>query len=257
MRRIKLPVRNMSFWVAVIISLAAGLSVLFALYQLYLPVKVLAPREDIRAGSVIGQSDIGYITVSRKDRHPMALSDPRLVAGRYAREKLYALEPVLSAKITSDQKEIFGVGGSLAPDETYITLKPNEVRWPQGVKAGDLVTVIGVIDGGNPQVLGEGIKVVGVSGSRAAAGQIDQIRNAVAGAESSITLALKWLQAGPLFYGKTISKEIWIMPEHPAKEAGGKIYDPSDLERIRKEAYIPAGAGKGDQGAPGPVSGPR
>lgn len=257
MRRIKLPAKSMSFWVAVILSLAAGLSVLFAFHRLYMPVKVLAPREDIKSGSVIGQNDIGYITISRRDKHAMAVSDPQLVIGKYAREKLYAGEPILLPRLASDQKEIAGTSGSLAPDETVISFKPNEARWPNDLKAGDFVSVIGVIEGGNPQVIGEKIKVLGVSGSKPAAGQIDQLKNVVTGGENSITLALKWIQLGPLFYGRMLSKEIWIAPEHPAKEAGGKIYEQADLERIRKEAFNQAGSGKVDPKSQKPVPGPR
>ncbi|MCL4441472.1 MAG: SAF domain-containing protein [Firmicutes bacterium] len=223
MRRIKLPARDMSLWVAVLLSIAAGTSVMIAFYQLYMPVKVLAPRGDIKVGSVIGQSDIGYITVTRRDSHSMALSDPRQVIGKYAVEKLYTGEPILSQKLSSDQKEIMGISGSLAPDETYISLKPNEARWPNGLKAGDSVTVVGVIEGGKPQVIGEGIKVIGLTGPRIAAGQIDQLKNVVTGSESSITLAMRWSQVGPFFYGKILAREIWIMPEHPAREPGGKL----------------------------------
>lgn len=255
MRRIRLPAKNMSFWVALLLSAAAGVSVLFAFYQLYMPVKVLAPREDIKAGSVVTQSDIGYITVSRRDRHSMAVSDPGQVLGRYAREKLYALEPILSQKLTSDQNEIMGAAGGIGPDETYVSFKPNEAKWSLGVKAGDYVTVVGIIEGGNPQVIGEKIKVLSVTGARAAAGQIDQLKSVVTGSESSITLVMKWMQLGPLFYGKTLSKEIWIVPEHPAKESGGKIYDIADLERIRKEAFNQPGTGKVDPGTQKPAAG--
>ena len=253
MRGIKLPARDMSLGVAVLLSLAAGLSVMIAFYQLYMPVKVLAPREDIKAGSVIGQGDIGYITVTRRDRHSMALSDPGQVVGKYAGEKLYAGEPILSQKLSSDQKEIMGISGSLAPDETYISLKPNEARWPNGLKAGDSVTVVGAIEGGKPQVVGEGIKVLSVTGPRVAAGQIDQLKNVVTGSENSITLSMKWSQVGPLFYCKTLAREIWIMPEHPAKEPGGKIYEQSDLERIRKETVNQNGSGRSDPKAQRPV----
>ena|GEM_PF-1203171 len=255
--RIKLPAKNMSFWVALMLSVAAGISVLFTFYSLYLPVKVLAPRQEIRAGTVIGQNDIVFITISRRDKHDLALSDPRLVVGKYTREKLYPREPILSAKITSDQKEITGGGGSITPDETYISFKAGDARWPQGLKEGDLVAVLGVIEGGSPQILGERIKVLGISGSRAAAGQIDQLKNVVSGADGSITLGLRWIQLGPLFYGRSLSKEVWIVPEHPAKEIGGKIYDQDDLERIRKEAFNQAGPGKIDPRSPKTVPGNR
>lgn len=255
MRGVKLPAKNMSFWVAVILSVAAGFSVMFALYSLYLPVKVLVPHEDIMAGSVIGQNDIGFITISRRDRHSRALTDPQAVIGKYAREKLYALEPILSQKISSDRKEIAGISGSLSPDETYISFKYTEAKWPHGLKEGDSVSVVGVIEGGNPQVIGEKLKVLNVSGGKAASGQIDQIKNVITSSDNSITLALRWSQIGPLFYGKSLAREVWLVPEHPAKDSGGKIYEQSELERIRQEAFNQGGSGKRDPKTQKPVPG--
>lgn len=244
---IKIPARNMSFWVAVILTAAAGLSVFLALYQLYMPVRVLAPREDIRAGTVVGQNDIIQITVSRRDRHPLALSDPGLVIGKFAVEKLYASEPILAPRMSPDPKEVIGITGGLSPGQTYATFRYNEARWPNGLKAGDSVSVVGVIEGSAPQLIGERIRVLNLTGGRApAAGQIEQLKNAITSVENSITLALEWPQVGSLFYGKSLSKEIWILPEHPAKESGGKIYELSDLERIRKEAFSRNGSGKAD-----------
>ncbi|KJS02169.1 MAG: hypothetical protein VR68_03930 [Peptococcaceae bacterium BRH_c4a] len=244
----------MSFWVAVILSVAAGLSILFAAYRLYLPVKVLAPREDIKAGSVIGEKDIAYLTVSRKDMHSMAVTNPGQVVGRYARDRLYSREPILSIKLTTDERDLIGISGNLERDETYITFKPNEARWPNGLKSGDSVSVVAVVEGGIPRVMGERIKVLNISGQKTAAGQIDQIKNVVSSSDNSITLSMKWAQAGPLFYGKTLSKELWIMPEHPAKDPGGDIYDPVQLEQIRKEIFNENSAAKRNTKAPRPVS---
>jgi len=240
--------------VAVILSLAAGLSILFASYRLYMPVKVLVPKVDIRAGSVIGENDIGYLTISRKNMHSLAVTNPGQVVGKYARDRLYSMEPILSVKLTSDQRDLTGVSGNLARDETYITFKPNEAKWPNGLKSGDSVAVVAVVDGGIPRVIGERIKVLNVAGQKTATGQLDQIKSAVSSNDNSITLSMKWAQIGPLFYGKTLSKEIWIMPEHPAKDPGGDIYDPVQLEQIRKEIFNENSAAKRNTKTPKPVS---
>jgi len=244
----------MSFWVAVILSAAAGLSILAAAYGLFMPVKVLAPKMDIRAGSVIGENDIGYLTISRKNMHSLAVTNPGQVVGKYARDRLYSMEPILSVKLTSDQRDLTGVSGNLARDETYITFKPNEAKWPNGLKSGDSVAVVAVVDGGIPRVIGERIKVLNVAGQKTATGQLDQIKSAVSSNDNSITLSMKWAQIGPLFYGKTLSKEIWIMPEHPAKDPGGDIYDPVQLEQIRKEIFNENSAAKRNTKTPKPVS---
>ena len=239
---------------AVILSAAAGLSILAAAYGLFMPVKVLAPKMDIRAGSVIGENDIGYLTISRKNMHSLAVTNPGQVVGKYARDRLYSMEPILSVKLTSDQRDLTGVSGNLARDETYITFKPNEAKWPNGLKSGDSVAVVAVVDGGIPRVIGERIKVLNVAGQKTATGQLDQIKSAVSSNDNSITLSMKWAQIGPLFYGKTLSKEIWIMPEHPAKDPGGDIYDPVQLEQIRKEIFNENSAAKRNTKTPKPVS---
>ena len=219
-----------------------------------MPVKVLVPKVDIRAGSVIGENDIGYLTISRKNMHSLAVTNPGQVVGKYARDRLYSMEPILSVKLTSDQRDLTGVSGNLARDETYITFKPNEAKWPNGLKSGDSVAVVAVVDGGIPRVIGERIKVLNVAGQKTATGQLDQIKSAVSSNDNSITLSMKWAQIGPLFYGKTLSKEIWIMPEHPAKDPGGDIYDPVQLEQIRKEIFNENSAAKRNTKTPKPVS---
>lgn len=251
-----MPAKDMSFWVALILSIAAGISILFAAYRLYMPVKVLVPKEDIKAGSVIGENDIVYLTVSRKSMHSMSVTSPGQVVGRYAKDRLYSMEPILSVKLTSDQKELMGVSGSLKKDETYITFKPNEAKWPNGLKNEDLVSVVAVAEGGSPKVIGEKIKVLSISGAKVAVGQLDQIKNVVATSENSITLSLGWRQVGPLLYGRTLAKEVWIMPEHPLKEAGGELYEPGQLERIRQEIFSQDSAGKRNTKTQKPFSQP-
>lgn len=228
---------------AVILSVAAGLSILFSAYKIYLPARVIVPKQDISPGTVIGENDVAFKTISRMDIHPMAVTDPRLVVGKYAREKLYGMEPVLTPKIASDPKDLMGVFGNLGQDETYVTFKQNEAKWPNGLRSGDHVSAVIAVDKGKPQMAGERMKVLSVSGNKQVAGQIDQIKNSVSTNEVSITVAMKWSQVGPLLYGKTMGKEIWILPEHPGKETGVTVCD-SDFERIRKEILNEVSAAK-------------
>ncbi len=230
---------------AVILSVAAGMSILIAVYQLYLPEKVLVPKADIKAGSIIGQNDIGHITISRKDRHPYAVSDPGRVIGKFTLETLYALEPILSQKLAADTGAVKGVFGSLGPGDTYISFKSTEARWPQGLKEGDSVSVVAFADGELPQVVGERFRVIAVSGSQPAAGQIEQIKKTISMGDNTITLALAWPQLGPLLFGKSTSKELWIMPEHPEKESGGDIFEPGRQSRIGQQGSDSNSTGKG------------
>jgi hypothetical protein len=226
----------------VALSAAAGLSVFFTFYRLCLPLKVVVPKSDIDAGSVIGQGDIGYIKISRKDKHSLALTDPQLVVGKLTKQKLYAMEPILSEKITGDRELAGGLLSSLGPDCTYITLSHNDARWPQGLRTGDTVSAIAVIEG-LPGVVGEKLEVLAVSGSaQPPAGHLGQIKNTFS--EQSLTLAVKWPQLGPLLHGWSRSKELWIVPEHPARDAGGDIYEPGQLNRIKQERIHENNTGK-------------
>ncbi|MHB8157424.1 MAG: SAF domain-containing protein [Desulfocucumaceae bacterium] len=234
MHRIKLPVKNMSFWVAVILSLAAAISVMIALYQVYLPVKVLAANKDIPAGVVIGQGDIGYVTMSRRDKHELALTDPGQVIGKYTKENLYTLEPILSKKITSDLSG--DAKNYVGPDETVITLKQIEARWPQTIKDGDTVTAVAILEGGNPQVVGREIKVLSATNNaNKMIGTVEQIKNSVStNTDNSITLSLKWDQVGPLMFGKALSKELWLLPEQAGADLTGDIYNAGQMNSLRQ-----------------------
>lgn len=246
MKRIKLPAKNMSFWVALVLSIAAGLSVLYALYMVYMPVKVLVPKSDISQGAVIGEADIGYISMSQKDKHPLAATDPGQVIGKYAAAKLYAGEPIIPGKLTDDPDKT-GITGGLAEDETTITFKLNEIRLSQGVKAGDSVTAVVLFDDSVPSVIAENLKVVELTGAMTS-GQIDQLKNVIAsGGDNSITLAIKWKQLGGLLYGRAQSKELWILPELPGKTPGGEIVDREQFNRFRQERTVQASAGKTDK----------
>ncbi|HBV97394.1 MAG TPA: hypothetical protein DEF36_10160 [Desulfotomaculum sp.] len=222
----------MSFWVAALLSIAAAASVLFALYQVYMPVKVLATNKDIPAGAVIGQADIGYVTLARRDMHQLALTEPGEVIGKYAGVNLYNLEPILSQRITADPSS--ETKSSVGQDETWLTLNKNEARWPQNIRAGGTTTAVAILEGGNPQVVGKGIKILSVMDTNInLSGTVEQIKNAVsANSGDSITLALKWDQVGPILFGKARSKELWLLPEAEGAELSGDIYDPGQLDNL-------------------------
>lgn len=216
---------------AALLSIAAAASVLFALYRVYMPVKVLAPNKDIPAGAVIGQTDIGYVTLARRDKHELTLTDPGQVIGKFARENLYNLEPILSKKITADLSG--EAKNSVAQDETRITLNKNEARWPQDTREGDTVTAVSILTGGNPQVVARKIKVLSVSETgKNLSGTVEQIKNNMSNSsEAGITLALKWEQVGPLLFGKT-QKELWLLPEKEGYDLTGGIYAPGQMDSL-------------------------
>ena len=218
---------------AVLLSIAAAISVMLALYRVYMPVKVLAPNKDIPAGALIGQGDIGFVTISKRDKHPLAVTDPGQVIGKYARDNLYSLDAIISKNIVTDPKEINGFKTVVGQDETCMTLKQSEVRWPQDTREGDTVTAVSILTGGNPQVVARKIKVLSVSETgKSLTGTVEQIKNTVSSSsESGITLALQWEQVGPLLFGKT-QQELWLLPEKEGYDLTGDIYPPGQLESL-------------------------
>lgn len=224
---------------AVLLSIAAAISVMLALYRVYIPVKVLAPNKDIPSGSLIGQGDIGYVTISRRDKHELAVTDPGQVIGRYARDNLYSMDAIISKNIV-DPKEINGFKTVVGQDETCMTLKQSEARWPQDTREGDTVTAVSIPTGGDPQVVARKIKVLSVSETdKNLTGTVEQIRNTVSSnSEAGITLALKWEQVGPLLFGKT-QKELWLLPEKEGYDLTKDIYPPGRLDSLLRSKNTP------------------
>lgn len=223
MQGLKIPKRNMSFWVAVILSLAAGASVFLALHQLYQPVKVIVPIKNLAVGTELQQADLGVKTVSRRDIHPNTITVFQKAVGKYTKDNLYANEPVLSSKLIKEKEGVvLPAPGNIELDETYISFKANEAKWPSGLKEGNFVTIVGT-DDVVPEVLVEKVKVIDAPDNKNT-GQIDTLKTAVGANVENITLVLKWQQLGPLLDGREKSKELWIVPEHPDKKQGVYLF---------------------------------
>lgn len=217
-RKFKMQKKNMSFWVAIILSVVAGASVFIALHQLYRPVKVIVPLKNITVGTQLQQTDIGLKTMSRRDMHRDTVTSSQNAVGKYTKDSLYANEPILSSKLIKEKENLeLPAPGNIELEETYISFKASEAKWPSGLKEGNFVTIVGTNELA-PKVLAEKVKVIDAPESKNT-GQIGNIKTAV-GAAENITLVLKWEQLGPLLDGREKSKELWIVPEHPDKESG-------------------------------------
>ncbi len=194
-----------------------------AFYQLYKPVKVIVPMKDIPVGEIITQQDLAQMTISRRDMHSDTVTLAGSAIGKYAKDNLYEKEPILNRKLSEDDSEVkIAPPADIASDETYISFKPNEAKWPSGLSKGNTVSIIGISEYG-PTILVEKVRVLSSAGSQTS-GQIDNLKSVVGANDGSITLALKWEQVGPFFNGRVLSKELWLVPEHPDKRADTSIY---------------------------------
>lgn len=159
--KLTIPKRSVSFWVTMFLCLAAGGSLYFALNQLYLPAGVVVPNKVIEERTLITEKDVEVKQVSKRDIHPSAAVNPRQIIGKYANNRLYPGEQILAQRLTTEPGEITGAFSSLNADETYITFTASEIKWPKGVRLGDRLTAIAVIDNVTVKV-GEGLKIIGV-----------------------------------------------------------------------------------------------
>jgi hypothetical protein len=209
--------KNINFFSAWILSIMAGLSIFWALYQIYLPVKVIIPVKDIEAGKVLEKNDLGQMTISRKDIPYDSITLEKDAIGKYSKDNLYFKEPILKRKLSNDPSEYKLLAPeNIAIDETYLSFEPNEAKWPRGLHEGNFVTIMGVSDF-KTEVLAEHLRILEIADSQVM-GQIDSLKKAVGAKKGGITLLLKWQQIASLLGNSIKYKEIWILPEHPDRQ---------------------------------------
>lgn len=204
-----------------LLSLAAGGSIYFAFYMLYQPVKVLVPRRTIEAKQYISENDIAYATFSRKDVHPHAVTDPRAVIGKFTETTLYEREQILSDRLVDNPDAVTGAFRFLKPDETFITFSSSEASWPVGLRKGDMVTALVILETG-PKTVGENLRVLNISDKSSV---LDKVSGVVQNS-AAITIACSREQAKYILDGKVKGKLLYFMPEHPefkSSEAKGGV----------------------------------
>ncbi|NTW05558.1 MAG: hypothetical protein HGA27_05530 [Peptococcaceae bacterium] len=217
MKKIISPRKNSSLYIAGALSILAGLSVFWALYQIYLPINVIIPVKDINAGKILEKNDLGQMTISRRDMPSDSITGENDAVGKYCRDNLYYREPILKRKLgnnPNDYKQ--SAPENIAIDETYLSFEPNEAKWPRGLKVGGFVTVMGISDF-KSEVLAEHVRILEIADGQML-GQIDSLKKAVGVSKEGITLLLKWHQIEALLGSIGKYKELWILPEHPNRQ---------------------------------------
>lgn len=210
-------------------TLAAGAAVYYAIYQLYLPVKIIVPNKVIEEKQLITAKDLKENYISLRDKHKLAVANPAQVVGKYTTVKLYPEEQILTERLSSDPGAITGAFSYLTPNETYVTFHANEVRWPKGVKTGDTLTAIAVTDTGTEKIA-EKLKVIGTEEPNTI---LDPIKQAGGQSSSkSITVSMDRAICDKLLDRKVKSKEFYFLPEHPnmmaqsQTQTGGENVEP-------------------------------
>lgn len=210
---------------ALFLTAAAGMSVYYALNQLYMPTKIIVPNKVIEAKTVIKAEDLKEEFISKRDKHTMAVSDLVQVVGKYPTVKLYPDEQILNERLTGEPGTITGAFSYLSENETYLTFKANEAKWSKGINTGDTVTIVAVMDNGH-ETLAEKVKVIG---SEEPSTILDPLKKTTGqGSSASITVAVDRVLARKLLEKRAISKEFHLLPDHPnlqIQPTGGDIIE--------------------------------
>lgn len=212
--------QNISFWLAVLLSLAAAVS-LFATFHLTCkPVKAVIVAKTVQPGHQIQANDLKLGTVFAADLNPGAVRKLEDAVGKYAVSQLYPGEQLIAGRLVQEPDKTTGAFSYLEPYETYVAFDSNEARWPRGIKEGDTVTAIAVTDEG-AQIVGQGLRVIGTDKPVPVLGQLEAMKQAVPDNASSIMIAVSRETVTKLLSAKAESKAFYLLPEHPKLQQQG------------------------------------
>jgi len=211
---LKLKKQNISFWVAVIISLAAAVSLYATFNFTYKPIKTVIVAKTVQPGQQLQANDLKVDTVFTGDLNPKAVRRLENVVGKFAASQLYPGEQLIADRLVQEPDKTTGAFSYLEPYETYVAFDSNEARWPRGIKEGDTVTAVAVTDAG-AQIVGQGLRVIGTDKPVPVLGQLEAMKQAVPDNASAITIAVSRDAVTDLLYAKSESKSFYLLPEHP------------------------------------------
>lgn len=210
----KLKKQNISFWVAVIISLAAAVSLYATFYLTYKPVKTVVVAKTVQPGKQLQSDDLKEVTVFAADLNPKAVRKIEDTTGKYASSTLYPGEQLIADRLISKPDQTTGAFSYLQPSETYVAFNSEDAHWPRGIKEGDTVTAVAVTDAG-ADIVGQGLRVIGTDKPVPVLGQFEVMKQAVPDNASTITIAMSRNTVTKLLYAKSKSKAFYLLPEHP------------------------------------------
>ncbi|NHM26974.1 hypothetical protein G7K71_08250 [Desulfofundulus sp. TPOSR] len=212
--KLSLKKKNTSFWVAVLLSLAAAFSLYATFHLVYRPVGVVMVAREVRPGEQIRKDALREGTVFAGDLAPGAVRSLDAAVGKYAASSLYPGEQLIADRLVQDPDKATGAFSYLQPDETYVGFNSEEARWPKGIKEGDTVTAVAVMDTG-ARIVGTRLKVIGTDKPVPVLGQVQVMKQAVPDNASTITIAVPRNLVAELLYAKARAKAFYLLPEHP------------------------------------------
>jgi hypothetical protein len=217
---LKLKKQNISFWVAVLVSLAAAVSLYATFHFTYKPVKAVIVAKTVQPGHQIQAGDLKLGTVFAGDFNPRAVRRLEDAVGKFAVSQLYPGEQLIADRLVQEPGKTTGAFSYLEPYETYVAFNSNEARWPRGIKEGDRVTAVAVTDEG-ALIVGQGLRVIGTDKPVPVLGQIEAMKQAVPDNASTITIAVSRETVTKLLFAKAESKAFYLLPEHPKLQRQG------------------------------------
>jgi len=200
--------------VILILALFAGVSVYWALMQVYQPVPVVTAARDIKEIAQLTEGDLRITEMARRDVHPRACTDPSQVMGQYTLMPITKGEVILTTKVTGDLGRLSDIL-NMKKNETFLVLPAGKVTWPKFLKNNDLVTVVAfyaetseVVDVAVGKVTTEtkGTPVIANLQS-ASQGQVPQ---------DSLILALSIPDAHKVIEAINKASAVYLLPRHPA-----------------------------------------
>lgn len=205
---------KISFWVAIIMSLATVISLYVTVQCVYRPVNTVIVAKAIQPGEQVQADSLKVDKVFAADLNPKAVRTIEEAVGMHAASPLYPGEQLTTSRIVKDPDVITGVFSYLEPYETYISFDSNEARWPKGIREGDTVTVIALMED-NALIIGQKLRIIGTDKPVPILSQFEAIKQGVPDNANSITIAVTRDQAVELLYAKSKSKLLYFLPEHP------------------------------------------
>ncbi|KYH30753.1 SAF domain-containing protein [Neomoorella mulderi] len=221
---LKLPVKKIPGGPLLLIALLTGIlaaaGVYWAFAGVYQPAEVVVAARNVEALKQIGPADVKVITVSKRDRHPRALTQVSQAVGSYTRMPLVAGEALFPEKLVRDPGQVVEAYGAMKEDETLITLKSSQVSWPDILQDDDTVSVVAVFPDRVEEVAGKA-RVVHNSKPLPILGELQSAREAEARPTSEITLLLSREDAKKVLLATVAAKMVYLFPESPG-QAGAK-----------------------------------
>lgn len=133
-----------SKWLAIILTVLAGLAVYLSFSLLFSPASVVIAQNDIGEAALIEASDLEVIKVAKRDLQTGTYTQIDSLVGQVSLTPIFKGQQIIYKQLNQ------GVGveainpGEFKPHQTMITLSTQQALWPSHLKVGDLISIIAV-----------------------------------------------------------------------------------------------------------------